>query len=119
MSTAVTLEEALKRFLEVLTGKNRSPATLRAYNIDLSQFIAWVHANNYLAKVIEEVERADIIDYLSHLGQRGLTGVSRARKIAAIREYFRFLEDNEYLAKSPAGGGDAEEGKARANCPMA
>ena len=32
-------------------------------------------------------------EYLAHLGGRRLSGVSRARKLAAIGEYFRFLEE--------------------------
>jgi integrase/recombinase XerC len=39
---------------------------------------------------------------MAELGRRGLTGVSRARKISAIREYFRFFEENGEIARSPA-----------------
>lgn len=30
------------------------------------------------------------------------TGVSRARRLAAIREFFRFLESSDYISKNPA-----------------
>jgi site-specific recombinase XerD len=36
----------------------------------------------------------------------GLTGVARARKVSAIREYFRFLEGVEVIEKSPVSGID-------------
>jgi len=104
MNPSTALEDGLRRFLETLTAKNRSPATLRAYDIDLSQFFSWLHDNNYLAATSHRVEKADVLDYLTALGRRGLTGVSRARKIAAIREYFRFLEESGEIAKSPASG---------------
>ncbi|MCL5962551.1 MAG: tyrosine-type recombinase/integrase, partial [Chloroflexi bacterium] len=50
------------------------------------------------------VTRADGSDYMASLGQRELTGISRARKLAAIREYFRFLEGHERIVKSPTTG---------------
>src|SRR5262249_5992904 len=40
-------------------------------------------------------------DYLAHLAERRLSGVSRARKVAALREYFRYLVDHDEIAKSP------------------
>jgi site-specific recombinase XerD len=38
----ITLEKGLATFLNALTGKNRSAATIRAYQTDISQFISWV-----------------------------------------------------------------------------
>ncbi len=99
-----TLEDAVEAFLRALEGKNRSPATLKAYTIDLDQFIGWVHENNFTAATVEQVEKVDITEYLAHLGRGGITGVSRARKLAAIREYFRYLEEHGLLVKSPATG---------------
>jgi site-specific recombinase XerD len=102
--TPLALDQALDAFLRSLAGKNRSPATSRAYKTDVSQFIEWIHANNLAIKRVDQVERADITEYLSSLAQRGLTGVSRARKMAAIREYFRFLENDDLIGRSPAAG---------------
>lgn len=99
-----TLEEALEAFLRALEGKNRSPATLQAYSTDLEQFIAWVHENNYTATTVDQVEKLDITEYLAASGQRGVSGVSRARKLAAIREYFRYLEEHGFLVRSLATG---------------
>jgi site-specific recombinase XerD len=39
----------------------------------------------------EEVEKIDVMEYLSTLAKKELTGIARARKMSAIREYFRFL----------------------------
>ncbi|MDO8568597.1 MAG: tyrosine-type recombinase/integrase, partial [Dehalococcoidales bacterium] len=52
----------------------------------------------------DKVHRSDITEYLAFVGQRGTTGISRARKLAAIREFFLFLETHDYIAKSPAAG---------------
>lgn len=98
----VMLEKALELFLESLRGKNRSELTLKAYRVDLTQFISYLHRNNLVIKYPREVEKADISEYLTYLAQKDLTGVSRARKLSAIREYFRFLEGLEYITRSPA-----------------
>jgi site-specific recombinase XerD len=50
------------------------------------------------------VERLDITEYLSHLADRQLSGVSRARKPAAIHEYFRFAQVEGLLTASPVEG---------------
>ena len=42
----ITLEKGLATFLDGLHGKNRSVATIRAYQTDISQFISFLHANN-------------------------------------------------------------------------
>ncbi len=106
LSVDLTLEEALRAFVRVLEGKNRSDATLKAYETDVAQFIAWIHENNLVTTRPDQVEKLDVQEYLTHLGHKELTGVSRARKLAAIREYFRFLENNDQVAKSPAAGID-------------
>ncbi len=98
----VTLESALDLFLESLRGKNRSELTLRAYKTDVEQLISYLHDNNLVINSPADVKRTDINEYLSFLSQRDLTGVSRARKLSAIKEYFRFLEGSEIIDRSPA-----------------
>jgi site-specific recombinase XerD len=41
----ITLEKGLATFINVLSGKNRSAATIRAYSTDIAQFISFLHAN--------------------------------------------------------------------------
>jgi site-specific recombinase XerD len=53
-----------------------------------------------------DIDRAHIVEFLASLSERKLTGVSRARKLAAIREFFRYLADNGFIEKSPAVGID-------------
>ena len=42
----ITLEKGLATFLNTLSGKNRSGATIRAYQTDIHQFISFLHENN-------------------------------------------------------------------------
>ena len=100
----LALEKGLATFLDGLHGKNRSSATIRAYASDISQFISFLHANNVSIQTPADVEKVDIVEYLSSLAKRELTGIARARKMSAIREYFRFLEGIEVITKSPTTG---------------
>jgi integrase/recombinase XerC len=101
---AATLDHALEGFLRSLDGKNRSQATIAAYRGDLALFIRFLHETNGAALSPNQVDKLDISEYLSHLAARNLTGISRARKLAAIREYFRYLVETDQLDRSPAEG---------------
>jgi site-specific recombinase XerD len=100
----MTLEKGLATFLNVLSGKNRSGATIRAYQTDIQQFISFLHANNVSIHTPAEVVKIDVMEYLSTLAKRELTGIARARKMSAIREYFRSLEGVGLITKSPTTG---------------
>jgi site-specific recombinase XerD len=101
-----TLESTLALFLRTLEGKNRSRATIQAYQIDLNQFLDWLRETNVTIDAPADVARLDITEYLAFLSERGLSGVSRARKVAAIREYFRFAHLEELVSRSSVDGID-------------
>src|SRR5918911_530367 len=100
----ITLEKGLATFLNALSGKNRSAATLRAYQTDISQFITFLHDNNVSIHTPAEVQKIDVMEYLSACAKRELTGIARARKLSALREYFPFLEGVGMITKSPTTG---------------
>src|ERR671933_1669781 len=100
----ITLEQGLARFLDSLAGKNRSAATVRAYQTDILQFIAFLHDNNVSIHSPADVEKVDVVEYLSALAKRELTGIARARKMSALREYFRCLEGVGLISESPTIG---------------
>ena len=102
----MTLEKGLAAFLDAMLGKNRSAATLRAYRTDVLQFIAFLTENNVAITEAGDVGRVDVLEYLAALAKKGLTGVARARKVSAIREYFRYLEGVGVVQKSPTAGID-------------
>src|SRR5947209_1942745 len=100
----ITLEKGLATFLNALSGKNRSGATIRAYQTDILQFIAFLHATNVSIHAPADVQRLDVMEYLSACAKRALSGIARARKLSALREYFRFLEGIGVIPKSPTTG---------------
>jgi integrase/recombinase XerC len=103
---AMPLERAIAAFLDSLSAKNRSSLTIRAYRTDLMQFVAFLTETTISAASPQDITREDVLDFLTELGRRGLSGVARARKLAAIREFFRHLEGAGAIKKSPAAGID-------------
>jgi site-specific recombinase XerD len=66
----ITLEKSLAVFLDALSGKNRSAATIRAYQTDLSQFMIFLHATSVLITSPQDVQKVDILDYFSFLAKK-------------------------------------------------
>src|SRR3954447_26388853 len=102
----MSFERAVAVFLDSLSAKNRSHLTIRAYRTDLMQFVTFLTETTISAASPQDITREDVLDFLTELGRRGLSGVARARKLAAIREFFRHLEGAGTLKKSPAAGID-------------
>ncbi len=89
----ITTTQALELFTQGLTGQNYSGLTIRAYRDDLNQFFSFVSRNRVDWQVVTRFDRVDIQGYLSYLAAQKTTGVTRRRKLAALRHFFRFLKD--------------------------
>lgn len=96
------LLQGLEGFLRSLEGRNCSRHTLLAYATDLSQFLRWLYGTFSADILPEEVQRSDVEDYLFTLSRNGLTGRTRARKLAVIRQFFRYLKSHGVIDHSPA-----------------
>lgn len=114
-TTQPTLTASIDGFLRACAGKNRSPATIRAYRTDLAQFLTWLLEENSYIQTAADVTTEDVLDYLGEylgeLAHRGLSGVSRRRKLAAIREFFRYAKQIKLIADDPADGIDTPKGE--------
>jgi site-specific recombinase XerD len=98
----MTTTQALQIFLRALEGQNFSPKTLRAYGDDLTQFLKFVEKNRVDWDSPMRFDRADIEGFMQYLAAQRRTGVTRVRKLAAIRKFFTFLEENKIIAANPA-----------------
>ncbi len=81
--------------------RNLSPHTLRAYEREVAEFVAFATGEMGCAGprgVSANVVRA----YLAHLHSRKLARVSTQRALAALRTYFRFLGREGEVAANPA-----------------
>ncbi len=79
----------LALFLDMLTAERGAAAhTVEAYTRDLSEFLAFLAAKGKKAKTASPDH---IRAFLAGLARKGLAPTSRARKLSAIRQFFRFL----------------------------
>src|SRR5579864_2805253 len=101
METQTELYTSLTRYLNSLTGRNLSGHTASAYRTDLLQFLTWLTENDISVTSPSTLTRTHILDYLSHLAALGRSGVTRTRKLAAIREYCKFLVSEKLIPHSP------------------
>jgi integrase len=102
VSQGLALEDARAAFVRTLTGRNLSSHTITAYGADVGQFTSWLESTNVSIGRPEQVTRSTITDYLVHLANLGSSGVTRARKLAALREFFRYLAVEGVISTSPA-----------------
>jgi integrase/recombinase XerC len=98
----MTTTQSRELFLRALQAQNYSPKTLRAYGDDLQQFLSWVEKNRVDFDIPARFSRGDIEGFMQYLAAQRMTGVTRVRKLAAIRKFFAFLEENSILAANPA-----------------
>src|SRR5688500_9726469 len=98
----MTTTHAVALFMTARRGQNYSPKTLWAYGDDLKQFLEWVGENRVDWDVPKRFSRADIEGFMSYLAGQQMTGVTRVRKLAALRKFFIFLEENKLISGNPA-----------------
>jgi integrase/recombinase XerC len=98
----MTTTQSLQIFLRALEGQNFSPKTLRAYGDDLAQFLAFIEKNRVDWDIPTRFDRGDIEGFMQYLAAQQRSGVTRVRKLAAIRKFFTFLEENRIIAANPA-----------------
>lgn len=95
----------IDHFLAYLTvEKNASPRTIESYQRDLWQFLDFLSQDSQIdpASITPQgVDHLLIRRYLANLQERGLARTSIARKLAALRSFFKFLCREEILDTNP------------------
>ena len=94
--------ESLELFEKSLRGSNYSEKTVRAYLADIRQFITWLKKGRVDYDNPRHLQRIDIVEFINHLASVKATGVTRARKLAAIRKFFAFMVENNIVISNPA-----------------
>ncbi|MFC1948703.1 tyrosine recombinase XerC [Chloroflexota bacterium] len=100
------MQEIFNRYINHLVAeKNASPYTVRNYTTDLLGSSRIKGFFTFLSeKGIKSLDRADrkvMRDYLSYLSEQGLVKASIARRLSAIRSFYRYLVREEILAVNP------------------
>jgi len=98
-SISPEIRKGIQKFLEHLHGERSSSAhTLRAYRNELERFGA------YLGPEIrwKDIDHVFIRGFLAHLHGEGLSKVSVARALAAIRSLYKWLAREGIVQQNPA-----------------
>src|SRR5438552_3906466 len=103
-SPSLAFDGALAQFGRELLGRNFSSSSITAYRTDVRQFTEWLSETTITVETPAHVTRADLSEYLSYLADEGRSGLTRRRKLASLREFFRFLVSQGQLSMSPADG---------------
>ena len=101
------MKEAIERFLRHLRDeRNASAHTLRSYQSDLEQFRTYLAIPDRKGRVAEprlaDVDHLLIREYLGHLYSQNRQKTSVARKLAALRSFFKFCVREGWLEENPA-----------------
>lgn len=112
------MKDHIEKFLKYLQfERNSSQSTLRNYAFDLRQFADYLsppsgkeqggaggeHARTLRREIAaSDVDHRLIREYLGHLHSLGMQKTSVARKLAALRSFFRFCFREGFVKKNPA-----------------
>jgi integrase/recombinase XerC len=99
----VSLPKQVSAFLRHLDREtNASPQTVKAYGSDLRQFVAYARRELGREPRAEDADHLLLRGFLADLHGHGLQKASAARKLAALRTFFRYLCREGVLDRNPA-----------------
>lgn len=101
MSTgAIPDRRRIAAFLEARAAEaGAARNTLLAYGRDLADAAGWMAGRG---GALETADRADLETYLATLQSEGAARATRARRLSALKQFYRFLTDEGVRADNPA-----------------
>jgi tyrosine recombinase XerC len=95
------MQEVFSKYIDYLQAeRNASPYTVRNYTDALLEFFEFVRGQEIQS--LKDVNKQTLRGYLSYLMAQGKAKSSIARRLSAIRTFYRFLMREELVAASPA-----------------
>ena len=95
------VQQAIQSFLQHgQAERNLSDRTLRAYESDLQQFHS--HVDEEQKNEMVNITPTDLEGYVTKLGSGPYRETSIRRKVAALKVFFRYLEESGVVNESPA-----------------
>lgn len=99
------MREHLKSFLAYLTlNRHVSPHTVRAYESDVTQYLAWVAGET--GKKMSQLEPSDldmtsVRGHIADMNQAGRARSSVARKLSGLRTFVKYLRREDIIDHDP------------------
>jgi len=100
----MTISRLLDEFLNYLVvERGLSKNTLESYSRDLNKYLEYLESCGVLdIKDIKETSSSHIISFISTLKKKGLATKTTARNLVAIKMFYKFLVNENYLKENPA-----------------
>src|SRR5271169_2594400 len=97
------MKTTIAKYLEYLRAvKNSSPHTISNYGKDLAQFVVYLSPPGLEPPALSAVTHNTIREFVGHLHDHGLQKSSIARKLAALRSFFKYCVREGRLQENPA-----------------
>jgi tyrosine recombinase XerC len=95
------MQEVFNKYIAYLEAeRNVSAYTVRNYTNDLMEFFGFVRGKGI--STLKDVNKLTLRSYLAHLMEKGFAKSSIARKLSAVRSFYRYLMREEMVSASPA-----------------
>ena len=92
----------LQRIADFLDAKSAEAGaaknTISAYARDLKEFSDWAFQNNH---TLLQLKQPQIEAYLTRLSQTGLASATRARRLSAVKQFYRFAVEESWRDDNP------------------
>lgn len=97
------MKPTIQKYLEYMRSvRNASPHTLVNYGNDLEQFVAYLTPPEAETPPLAKVTHHMIREFVAHLHETGMEKSSIARKLAALRSFFKYCVREGKLNENPA-----------------
>jgi integrase/recombinase XerC len=97
------MKASIGKFLEYLRSvRNASPHTISNYGKDLEQFRTYLTPPDAATPTLGKIDHHMIREFVGHLHGAGLEKSSIARKLAALRSFFKYCVREGLLKENPA-----------------
>jgi site-specific recombinase XerD len=97
------MKQAIGKYLQYLQSvRNSSPHTIVNYGKDLEQFVAYLSPPGAQPPPLRKITHLIIREFVGHLHEQGLEKSSIARKLAALRSFFKYCAREGMIKENPA-----------------
>jgi integrase/recombinase XerC len=97
------MKQAIGKYLQYLESvRNSSPHTILNYGKDLGQFVSYLSPPGAQPPALPKISHVIIREFVGHLHEQGLEKSSIARKLAALRSFFKYCLREGMVKENPA-----------------
>jgi integrase/recombinase XerC len=97
------MKQAIGKYLQYLESvRNSSPHTILNYGKDLGQFVSYLSPPGAQPPALPKISHVIIREFVGHLHEQGLEKSSIARKLAALRSFFKYCVREGMVKENPA-----------------